>query len=103
MNSLRMTLKLGCVTLALLAATLTVQAQSYPDRPVRIVSGLLPGTSGDIAGDIVELLKRSDVKEALDKNYFELQGKNADEFRKVIKAEGNKWRQVITAANIKIE
>jgi hypothetical protein len=49
-DRLRTTFKIGCLATALATATMAAQAQSYPDRPVRIVSGLLPGTSGDIAG-----------------------------------------------------
>jgi hypothetical protein len=49
-DHLRTTFKIGCLAAALATATMAAQAQSYPDRPVRIVSGLLPGTSGDIAG-----------------------------------------------------
>jgi tripartite-type tricarboxylate transporter receptor subunit TctC len=48
-----MMLKLGCLTAALIAATLPAQAQPYPNRTVRIVSGVLAGTSGDIAGRIL--------------------------------------------------
>ncbi|AMN41509.1 Bug family tripartite tricarboxylate transporter substrate binding protein [Rhodoplanes sp. Z2-YC6860] len=45
-----MIFKSACIAAALVAATLTARAQSYPERPVRIVSGLLPGTSGDMVG-----------------------------------------------------
>lgn len=45
-----MTIKCGCIALALLACPAIAGAQSYPDRPVRIITGLLPGSSGDTAG-----------------------------------------------------
>jgi tripartite-type tricarboxylate transporter receptor subunit TctC len=53
--------------------------------------------------DIVGLLQRDDIKQALDKNFFELQGKNAEEFRDIIRSETEKWRRVIADAKIKIE
>jgi tripartite-type tricarboxylate transporter receptor subunit TctC len=45
-----MMIKFGCVALALLVFPAISNAQSYPDRPVRIISGLIAGTSGDTAG-----------------------------------------------------
>jgi tripartite-type tricarboxylate transporter receptor subunit TctC len=107
-------------TIKALAITTASRSRFAPDLPTMQEAGVQGFSSQGISGmfvpahvpievrnkihsDIVELLQRPDVKQALDKNYFELQGKNADEFRKVIEAEGNKWRRVITAANIKIE
>jgi tripartite-type tricarboxylate transporter receptor subunit TctC len=107
-------------TIKALAITTTSRSRFAPDLPTMQEAGV-PGFSSQgisgmfvpaqvpteirdkIHGDIVQLLQRADVKQALDQNYFESQGKNAAEFRKVIEDEGKKWRQVITAANIKIE
>lgn len=41
------------IALALIACPAVSNAQSYPDRPVRIISGLLVGTSGDTAGRMI--------------------------------------------------
>jgi len=43
-------MRISSVGALLLATVISAQGQTYPDRPVRIVSGLLTGTSGDIAG-----------------------------------------------------
>src|SRR5205085_7135277 len=39
-----------CAAMAMLAATISATAQSYPDKPIRIISGTQTGTSGDLAG-----------------------------------------------------
>jgi tripartite-type tricarboxylate transporter receptor subunit TctC len=65
MDKARTTFKLGCIAVALTAATLTAQAQSYPDRPVRIVSGLLAGTSGDIAGRLLAQKLTSQMRQTV--------------------------------------
>lgn len=73
------------------------------------MSGLFApaGTPAEIRNklhtDVVSMLARADVKQALEKSFFEIQGKNADEFRDIIRIESEKWRRVITEANIKIE
>src|SRR4051812_45027882 len=48
-----MMIRCWCIAVALLACPTISAAQTYPDRPVRIISGLLAGTSGDTAGRIL--------------------------------------------------
>src|SRR4051794_22394672 len=45
-----MTIRLMCAAAAMLAAVGGAQAQSYPDKPIHIISGTQVGTSGDLAG-----------------------------------------------------
>jgi tripartite-type tricarboxylate transporter receptor subunit TctC len=45
-----MMIRCWCTAVVLLACPVVSAAQTYPDRPVRIISGLLSGTSGDTAG-----------------------------------------------------
>jgi len=56
-----------------------------------------------VHSDIVELLQRQDIKDALSKSFFEPQGKNAEEFDATIKRESERWRKVITEAKIAID
>ena len=45
-----MTIRAVLAAAALATATVCAQAQSYPDKPIRIISGTQVGTSGDLAG-----------------------------------------------------
>lgn len=45
-----MTIRLLLTVLAAVATTTGAAAQTYPDKPIRIVSGTQTGTSGDLAG-----------------------------------------------------
>src|SRR5262245_43684922 len=48
-----MTIRLMLALLASLATTLAAQAQSYPDKTIRIITGTQTGTSGDLAGRLL--------------------------------------------------
>ncbi len=107
-------------TIKTLAVTTPSRSRFAPDLPTMQEVGVHGFTSQGISGmfapsqvpieirnrihsDIVDLLQRPDIKRALDQNFFEPQGKNAEDFRRVIREETEKWQRVITAANIKIE
>lgn len=45
-----MTIRILLAVLAAVATTIGAAAQTYPDKPIRIVSGTQTGTSGDLAG-----------------------------------------------------
>jgi len=87
----------------------TMQEAGVPGFSSQGLSGLFApaGTPAEIRNklhsDVVSLLARPAVKQALEKSFFEIQGKNADEFRDIIRIESEKWRRVITEASIKIE
>lgn len=53
--------------------------------------------------DITEIIKRPDVKPALEARSLDVQGKNGSEFQAIINRDTVKWRKVITTANIKDE
>jgi tripartite-type tricarboxylate transporter receptor subunit TctC len=103
-----------------LAITTTTRSRFAPDLPTMQEAGVRGFSSQGLSGlfapagtpseimsklhnDIVDLLKRPEVKQALDKNFFEVQGKDGDEFQKIIREETEKWRRVITEAKIKID
>ena len=46
-------IRIVLAALGVLAATLAAQAQAYPDRTIRIITGTQTGTSGDIAGRLL--------------------------------------------------
>jgi tripartite-type tricarboxylate transporter receptor subunit TctC len=111
---------IGTGTIKALAITTTTRSRFAPDLPTMQEAGV-PGFSSQgmsglfapvgvpagirnkIHNDIVDLLKRPDILQALDKNYFQVQGKDAEEFRRLIQGETEKWRRVIAEAKIKIE
>ncbi|MDZ4753131.1 MAG: tripartite tricarboxylate transporter substrate-binding protein, partial [Phycisphaerae bacterium] len=49
-QELRLLGALGALCVALLAATGTASAQAWPNKPVRMVVGLPPGSGTDITG-----------------------------------------------------
>jgi tripartite-type tricarboxylate transporter receptor subunit TctC len=65
------------------------------------------GTPADrikkIHEDVTEVIMRPEVKAMLATRSFEVQGKNAAEFQKIIDKETVKWREVITTAKIREE
>ncbi len=85
----------------------TLQESGVPGYSSQGMSGLFApvGVSSEIRAkihrDIAEVLKRPDVIRSLERNYFQIQGKNAEEFQAIIDQETAKWRRVITDANIK--
>ena len=48
-----MTIRTAFAGAAMVAATVCAHAQSYPDKPIRIVTGTQTGTSGDLAGRLL--------------------------------------------------
>ncbi len=48
-----MMVRLICVAALLVAAAPGARAQSYPDKPIRVISGTQTGTSGDLAGRMI--------------------------------------------------
>lgn len=85
----------------------TMQEAGVPGYSSQGMSGLFApvGVPSEIREkvqrDIAEVLKRSDVIQSLERNSFQIQGKNAEEFQAIIDQETAKWRRVITEANIK--
>ena len=111
---------MGSGSIKALAISTTTRSRFAPDLPTMREAGV-PGFSSQgmsglfaptgvppeirnkIHDDVVALLQRPDIRQALDKNFFEVQGKNGQEFRAIIREETEKWRRVITEAKIKIE
>jgi tripartite-type tricarboxylate transporter receptor subunit TctC len=54
-----------------------------------------------INDDLTEIILRPDIKQTLAARGFQMQGKPADEFQKVIDRDTAKWRTVITTAGIR--
>ncbi len=109
---------MGTGTIKALAISTVDRSPFAPDLPTMQEAGV-PGYSSQgmsglfapvgvpseirekIQRDIAEVLKRSDIIQSLERNFFQIQGKNAEEFQAIIDAETAKWRRVITEANIK--
>ena len=53
--------------------------------------------------DVAEVLRQPEIKKYLEERGFEPHGESAAEFSRFIAAETEKWRRVITEANIKAE
>jgi tripartite-type tricarboxylate transporter receptor subunit TctC len=87
----------------------TMQETGVPGFVSQGISGVFvpTGTSAEVRTkihqSIAELLQKAQIKEALDKSFFEPQGKDGDEFRGVIREATERWRAVITEAKIAIE
>jgi tripartite-type tricarboxylate transporter receptor subunit TctC len=87
----------------------TMQEAGVPGFVSQGISGVFvpTGTPAEarnkIHQSIAELLQRTDIKDALNKSFFEPQGKDGDEFRHVIREATERWRRVITEAKIAIE
>ena len=60
-----------------------------------------PDTINKIHADLTEIIMRPDVKTLLAARSFEVQGKTAAEFQKIIDSDTTKWQKVITTAKIK--
>lgn len=101
-----------------LAITITERSPQAPDIPTMQEAGV-PGyetysvfgmfapahTPADaikkINDDLTEIIMRPDIKAALAARGFQMQGKAADEFQKIIDKDTAKWRTVITTAKIR--
>jgi tripartite-type tricarboxylate transporter receptor subunit TctC len=60
-----------------------------------------PDTINKIHADLTEIIMRPDVKTLLAARSFEVQGKTAAEFQRIIDGDTAKWQKVITTAKIK--
>ena len=109
---------IGTGTIKALAISTSTRSPFAPDLPTMQEAGVPGYSSQGMSGlfapvgvpieirdkifrDIAEVLKRPDVILALEKSYFQIQGKDAEEFQKIIAAETEKWRRVITEVGIK--
>lgn len=72
-----------------LALPVTVLAQAYPSKPVRVVVPYPPGSTPDIVGRT--------LSERLQKG-FDVIASSPEEFSRWIRAESEKWSNVIRAS-----
>jgi tripartite-type tricarboxylate transporter receptor subunit TctC len=85
----------------------TMQEAGVPDYETYSVYGLFAPartpaeTISKIHTDLTEIIMRPEIKSMLATRSFEVQGKTAAEFQKLIDAETAKWKKVITTAKIK--
>src|SRR3954465_9156073 len=101
-----------------LAITTAQRSPQAPDVPTMQEAGVLgyetqslyglfapartpPDTINKIHADLTEIIMRPDVKTLLAARSFEVQGKTAAEFQKIIDSDTAKWQKVITTAKIK--
>jgi len=66
-------------------------------------AGVPDAIRAKIYADVVDVLKRPDIKQAAEARSFQLFAGNADDFQRLIAEETSKWRDVIRDAQIKIE
>ena len=66
-------------------------------------TGTPPATIKKIHEDISEIVQRPDIKATMATRSFDMEGKPAAEFQKIIDKDTAKWRKVIATANIKDE
>ncbi len=64
-------------------------------------AGTPAATVEKIHADLNEIIQRPDIKAAMATRSFDMEGKPAAEFQKIIDTQTTKWRQVITTAKIK--
>ena len=87
-----MTIRLGCAAAAVLAAMVCAQAQSYPDKPIHIISGTQVGTSGDLAGRMLAQKLTAQLGQPV---VFESRpganGQLAANYVKTLPPDGNDW------------
>jgi tripartite-type tricarboxylate transporter receptor subunit TctC len=85
----------------------TMQEAGVPGYQTQSLYGLFapartpPDTINKIHTDLTEIIMRPDVKTLLAARSFEVQGKTAAEFQRIIDNDIAKWQKVITTAKIK--
>ena len=87
----------------------TMQEAGVPEFDTYSMFGLFapartsPEIIKKIHEDFTEIVRRLDVKRALEARSLDVQGKDASEFQKIIERDTAKWQKVITTAKIKDE
>lgn len=87
----------------------TMQEAGVPEFDTYSMFGLFapartsPEIIKKIHEDFTEIVRRPDVKRALEARSLDVQGKDASEFQKIIERDTAKWQKVITTAKIKDE
>jgi tripartite-type tricarboxylate transporter receptor subunit TctC len=85
----------------------TMQEAGVPEFDTYSMFGLFapartsPEIIKKIHEDFTEIVRRPDVKRALEARSLDVQGKDASEFQKIIERDTAKWQKVITTAKIK--
>lgn len=85
----------------------TMQEAGVPEFDTYSMFGLFapartsPEIIKKIHEDFTEIVRRPDVKRALEARSLDVQGKDASEFQKIIARDTAKWQKVITTAKIK--
>ena len=85
----------------------TMQEAGVPEFDTYSMFGLFapartsPEIIKKIHEDFTEIVRRLDVKRALEARSLDVQGKDASEFQKIIERDTAKWQKVITTAKIK--